>query len=404
MLVGKMEVLSMFYNNCTKKDIFDILGISGREDSYTDLIYSVFEISKLFKENLLKKFFEGNGNIEKLNMKIRSCYFTPEGSRKKIIPDIILYNDNKIVIIEVKIFSGEGENQLERYDKGLNEIKSQLGLSNDIKVDKFYLTLDKYNNLGGGFNSIVWKEFIDLIPNDDFDNDIIKICINCFKERVNEYASYSNNEVHISDSDNFKDIYNWYHFVSYEKILTQIFKEEIGNKQYIWDIWEGWENGENCYAASIQVYCKDSWKSKNEIKFKDIDNDDIDKEVIDKDLISVKSNYDIHYEIKIIGKNKIEFRIDYHTNPYLTSNDIKVYELYHLYDDRKKIIQNWKEHYRNEDGTVSRAQGKALYVYKKTYEIKDEWTVNDFKNVIYESIYNNEDKVNYLLSVINDFN
>ena len=393
-----MSTISLSFDTKTKKDIFDILGINGREDSYTDLIYSIFEISKDFKENLLRKFFEGDNEVEKLKMKIRSCYFTPEGSRKKIIPDIVLYTDNKIVIIEVKIFSGEGEDQLKRYNEGINEIKSQLELSNDIIVEKYFLTLDKYNELDGDFISINWEEFIGFIP-DDVNNDIINICIKNLKDRVNEYANYSTDEVVIADNVKFKDIYNWHHFVSYEKILKQIFNKEIKDKQYIWDIWEGWENGENCYAATIQVYCEDSWKSKKEIMF-----DANKEEVENKESISVKNNYDIHYEVKIIDKNKIEFRIDYHTNPYLTSNEIKGYELNHLYDDRKQIIKKWKESCKDEEGKVSRAQGKALYIYKQSYEIKDEWTVENFKNYINNLIENNKNKIEVLLSIINDFN
>ena len=384
--------------NINEKDIFDILGISGREDSYTDLIYSIFEISEGFRKKLLKKFFNGNEDIDNFEMKIRSCYFTPEGSRKKIIPDIILHNNNEIVIIEVKIFSGEGENQLKRYDEGLNTIIEQLKLDAAMNVNKYFLTLDKYedNKLGGGFKSLTWYEFIDLIP-DKTNSDIINKCIKDLKERVNEYDSYCRNEVDI------KDIYNWHHFVSYEKILKQIFKKEMIGEKYEWDIWEGWENGENCYAATIQVYCDKSWLSDENTKINI--NDEEDK-VINKDIISVKNNYDIHYEIKIIDnkdnkdKRRIEFRIDYHTNPYFTNKDIKGYELLSLDEGRKNIIKEFNEQYKNESNKLNKPQGKALYVYKDMVDIENNCTVGDFKNIIFDFINKNVNKVNNLLNII----
>lgn len=389
-----------------ESDVFDILGISGREDSYTDLIHSIFDVSDEFKKKILNKFFEVGGDIKDLNIKIRSCHFTPEGTRKKIIPDIILYNENKLVIIEVKVFSSEGKDQLKSYSAGVKKIKERLELKDEIEVGKYYLTLDKQNDLPGEFNSMTWKEFADLIP-ETIDNKFISnchainMCIKDLKKRVDDYDKYSTGDVDIEVEDSFKDIYKWHHFVSYEKILKQIFKNEFDIKQYEWDIWEGWESGENCYATSIQVYCDESWISHDKIDFKTDDNDD---KVINKDYITVTNNYDIHYEIKIIDNNKIEFRIDYHTNPYLTNNEIKGYELLHLYDDRKKIIEEFNNKYKDAElDKLNKAQGKALYVYKDVHEIDDNYTVGDFKRIINDLIENNKNKVKDLISIIKNY-
>lgn len=384
-----------------ESDIFDILGISGREDSYTDLIHSIFDMSDEFKKNIRDEFFEDGEDIKDLNIKIRSYYFTPEGTRKKIIPDIILYNENKLVIIEVKVFSSEGKDQLKSYSAGVEEIKEQLELKDEIEVGKYYLTLDKQNDLPGEFTSMTWKEFADLIP-ETIDNKFIcnchaiNMCIKDLKKRVDDYE-----DVNIDVSKNFKDIYKWHHFVSYEKILKQIFKDEFDVKWYEWSIWEGWESGENCYAASIQVYCDETWISHDQIVFNTDENDD---EVINKDYITVTNNYDIHYEIKIIDNNKIEFRIDYHTNPYLTNNEIKGYGLLHLYDDRRNIIAEFNSKYsEKEPDKLNKAQGKALYVYKDVREIDDGCTVGEFKRIINNLIENNINKVNDLISIIKSY-
>lgn len=396
----------MDYNK--ESDIFDILGIGGREDSYTDLIHSIFDMSDEFKKNILNRFFEDRGDIKDLDIKIRSCYFTPEGKRKKIIPDIILYNENKLVIIEVKVFSGEGEDQLASYSAGVKIIKEQLKLKDEIGVDKYYLTLDRQNNLPGEFTSMTWKDFADLIP-ETIDNKFISncqainMCIKDLKKRVEDYDKYSIGDVNIGDNRKFKDIYKWHHFVSYEKILKQIFKNEFENRQYVWGIWEGWESGENCYTASVQVYCDKSWITDTKIEFES--NEENDK-ITNKDSISAVNNYDIHYEIKIIDndyKVTVEFRIDYHTNPYLTNNEIKGYELLHLYDDRRNIIEEFNSKYRKDSDKLNKAQGKALYVYKDVYEIDDNYTVGEFKRIINNLIENNKDKVNDLISIIKSY-
>ncbi len=148
-------------------DTFDLLGVSGREDSYTDLIVHAFNQDAQFR-SLMLKFVDarpGSGWHARHRVKV-----PVPGSRKGNVPDIVLFDERQqIVAIEVKVWSGEGSEQLFRYSS--SEFKSGLtrklygddvvlGQSDRESFRLIYLTLDPYPvDTAGEFT---WKSFDEL--------------------------------------------------------------------------------------------------------------------------------------------------------------------------------------------------------------------------------------------------
>ena len=141
-----------------RKDIFDILGISTREDSFTNLIAEAFNNVKHeeFRDAVCSFLSHDEfciNNEEDCNIRTR-CVFNIEkgkttGDRSKILPDMLLISksQNKVVILESKIFSEEGYKQTAAYssdiflvelDEMLNREYDMLGT---IQKEFYYLTL-----------------------------------------------------------------------------------------------------------------------------------------------------------------------------------------------------------------------------------------------------------------------
>jgi len=76
------------------EQIFEILGISTREDSYTDLIAYAFNNSDTFRQKMLTNLNERDDG----NWKFRTrppIQIKDNDSRKKDVPDMILLNSKE---------------------------------------------------------------------------------------------------------------------------------------------------------------------------------------------------------------------------------------------------------------------------------------------------------------------
>lgn len=128
----------------TSPDTFDLLGISGREDPYTDLLVNAFNLDRQFRDRFLRFVGErpGGGWVAQSRVRVKRA-----DSRQADVPDIVLHNDStsRIVLVEVKIWSGEGVNQLERYSNpefSAVIAKRLLGSPKFRSCNLVYLTLD----------------------------------------------------------------------------------------------------------------------------------------------------------------------------------------------------------------------------------------------------------------------
>ena len=102
-----------------ENDIFDYLGINGREDSYTNLLKALFDNVPKYKTDLLKLLFNKDDlNVNDFYFETRRKYSRCDEDNKnhKEIPDAIIVDKtgNYFALIEVKVFAGEGEEQTQR--------------------------------------------------------------------------------------------------------------------------------------------------------------------------------------------------------------------------------------------------------------------------------------------------
>ena len=121
-------------------DIFKLFRVEYREDIYTYCLKSMLDSgTNEFRRRVGAQF----GFDDAFRFTREAYALSPNdggANRKNITPDLILYNERRIAIIESKMFSTEGYLQTKAYERGVNDIKRKLDIC-EADVSFYYLTL-----------------------------------------------------------------------------------------------------------------------------------------------------------------------------------------------------------------------------------------------------------------------
>jgi len=293
--------------------IFDILGIGGREDSYTDLIAYSFETSPDFKRNILAKLSVPDYDDWIVKTRLPIAIQSNTG-RKKDIPDMLMISKKGscIVLIENKIFSGEGWEQTRRYAS--EEFKSSLikYLNKNGMIDNhephmnfFYLTLDSEKPASSTFEILNYSSISECIP-DNLGTSKRDILLHELKERVDEYYNWKTpgNEDVIIDYLNIAQ-----RLVTPKKAFHTMVKymgiDETFNKEY----YQTGNRGSSDIPA-CQWYKDPQWRGTN---CKNVSNGYTCFE------INIDFQWDIRYD-------SFDLYLEYTTYPYQTREELKEYD------------------------------------------------------------------------------
>ncbi len=292
-------------------DVFDVLGISGREDSYTDLLKFAFDNNEHFKKNF-SKYFSGNAIKQYDDYKLWVRKQLPAiklSERKKEVPDMVLFSkiNNDFVIIENKIFSGEGYKQTLRYsDEGfLIIVRGVLGLNEKAIAKFYYVTLDAIKPESRKFTPKRWGEVISNCCKDvEFVNTQLKFLMNDLNARSLSYDNIATPNGKEKLSEYTKKTDRW---IDSYKLFTVFFDDfvEYGIKKLKLNSSYSYanKNGDKQYLI---LFWDDEWKSKG------------------REDIGFANVRNIHIELNWREKtNKLQLLIHYETEPYMTQTKIK---------------------------------------------------------------------------------
>lgn len=369
-------------NSLSNKDIFDVLAISGREDSFTNLIEYLYNESPKFKNNFNYLLFGDMLVDENLSIKTRTSYTNEHGGTN--IPDIIIYSRNYFCIIEVKVYAREGEKQTERYYNAHTEIEEKLGLNSCCVINKFfYITLRGIKADDGHFCSLSWSQIGKCIDENDSDvSPMTRLLMLQLKERCKSitYKPNSNLWIEATSTEKWKD----------ETGLVDALRICFGAEYDVISSWGGFKQATNSYSISAS-FGKKSWIGS---EF----NENIDYK-LEK---NAKECYQFHIEFEWDSiKNVLTVRLDYHLNPYKTRNEINknnasaTVEKYKVCNClRANVAKNLKNtdfaqkyHYNNHIGE------NLMILSSTTIKVENNWTVDDVKEQIMPFI---NDAVNFL--------
>ncbi len=344
-------------------DLFDIF--NAREDNFTNMLYFLYKKEPIFRTKFLKLIFgedfeEGDN---KVFFKTRTAYWKyisenivpdtntgdeliSKGCPKqtgKIVPDIILHNKEYFAIIEVKIFSGEGKQQTERYFEASKNIMENLKIEIDKDKQKYYfLTVNKAEPDCKEFSHISWTQIADCMGPNDCENEMAKLLTGQFEVRI-ESINYKDVDVDGLWKDQVKSI-KWSGAIRFYTALESLFKkiEKENNIQWAGYHWTGYNKSSNSYELSASFYPDDgSWQGKK-----------LEEAMQSKDP---NSCYDYHFEFKWNeATNNLTMRLDYHLYPYHSKNDIEKIKDKNLQefankcnkiraDNAREYKEKWKE-------------------------------------------------------------
>lgn len=299
----------------TNKDFFDILGINGREDSYTDLIKYAFDTSMEFKKKFCE-FFAGSFN-EDFSLSVRKKFTDNNLKPNNRIPDMFLYSKQKaeIILIENKIFSGEGNGQLNRYSEPafIAALKNEFKIDNDKVVKLYFVTLDGKAASCGNFIPTMWSTMIqNCTENIIFEDKRLSVLIEDLKTRSKHYADFKSP---VSDT----------RYAAYFQLCTK---------------WVNEQRAFECFFAEIKEWLEKEYELKSKFTWAnnisgtqfllvlyrpDWIGAEIDQEGLENTVLQDETYRNLHIELNWTPKNnKMSLSIHYETNPYKTKKELDI--------------------------------------------------------------------------------
>jgi hypothetical protein len=296
------------------QDVFDILSISTREDSYTSLIGNAFLLQKEFRKNLLCILGEVDASDWDIRIRCSISVNSLENIRKDI-PDLVLFSHavNKVIIIENKIFSGEGYKQTERYasTEFKNDIANYLNFSTQPCFKFFYLTLDRSAPLSKDFIPISYfDEILSCLQNIQFSNNTIDILLNDFRNRLLEYCNWPKPQENEAVLTYFKKTGKLVDCMrTFTIVMDEVFKNiGIGELDYKIGVTANRGSG----FIPLAVIYKNSWNGKDVDKYKPAYNG-----------INGRDCYNVHFEFQWdTNGDYLTLYLHYETNPYKTQKEL----------------------------------------------------------------------------------
>jgi len=317
-----------------KHDVFNILGISNREDSYIDLVKYLFDNWSYFKIRFCNMI--AGANVDDFILETRKTINVPGGKnniRKKIAPDMILYSkkQNLITLIESKIYAEEGYRQTDDYSESESIINQSLELPTASFQNHKYITLDGDTPSSTSFFPLKWANVIFECCK-DYDNisdSRTKLLVGDLYTRASEYSSLQQPKEDESYADYMRNRKRWITpFRLNKKFMEALCKDFLLDKKYSFESTYSHNMSGRQY---LYIISKNSWQ-----------NGDIN----DETKVNL-NNYNIHIESNWLeGYDWIKTAVHFETNPYITQNKLnkKSAELQNNY---RSLRQTFKECFNN---------------------------------------------------------
>lgn len=329
-----------------RKDIFDILGISTREDSFTNLIAEAFNNVKHEEfRNAVCNFLSHDEfciiNEEDCNIRTR-CVFNIEkgkstGDRSKILPDMLLISksQNKVVILESKIFSEEGYKQTAAYSSEifLVELDAMLireyNMQGTIEKEFYYLTLMGDSPCSERFKTLKWTDLIiNTTEGKKFDSPF-DLLMKDLLERAMELRTFV--ETPVSGTETFNDYYKLQGKWIDNRIIVKKYFGTILNglgKKYGESLSYSINKSEGRIPQILVTLMSPNWVRYN-----------LDEYIKDTPIGEFQYTRNIHIEFTWqVGAENASIMIHYETYPYYSQEKLK--EMFPLIEPVYKKYRN----------------------------------------------------------------
>lgn len=390
-------------------DIFKLFGVEYREDKYTNCLLKMIECGdEDFKEEVGIQFGFNDGEFK---WDRRSFNDIKSNSRKKITPDFVLYNKDRVAIIESKMFAGEGYKQTLDYGNNKNAIKNALGVPN-ADVALYFLTLSGVRPENQEFTPIKWDEFFErILSNAKFEDICLEVVRHNILEQVKQYKEFDNALYERAYHEMFNSDQYWISPFSilstgkYDRIWQQSSGKELfniynyritgnGHSEFVTDLFKDkWQKEGTEQYNNIRLFIRIGWLQKHPTVWLEwfYYNKDNINDYVKKDTNITKEMRDSLAQSLKDYKNtweKQNIRTEYLGPTRRTENSLTAlkYELkdsektfYELFEDIKEVIVYFSEEIDRIITSLS-IQGKYLTFDKEAYidAVKHSYLKNEY--------------------------
>lgn len=357
-------------------DVFEVLGISTNEDTFTNLMKYLFDHNHEFKINFINKFLNTDTTVSLENVVLltRTTYI-PE-TNERIIPDLVLYSKqlNEISVIEVKIHASQGKDQLKKYRDNVEIIKKAVGLKEDATENYYYLSIEEdMGKDNKDWNFVSWKKMEEVFGVHTASPGLYSLLWGV-SQRIKSLKKKSDFEEVKNYS--FNNYLRWNLWKSPGKTLEELITSHPEFKDILKEFdqiksYTQFAPATNT-AETTLILSKDSWQS--ELEYTD-------------ENCTVNNCYDFHIEIRIstdTERSYIRIRLDHHFNPYAPSSTMKeilgVDKYAILHNQKKEFIKEMKFKTYKDIGQKNKyrynaARGDYLWIISKDEEFENQETI-----------------------------
>lgn len=385
-------------------DIFKLFNVATKEDAYTFCLYEMIKTGPdTFKERVGKEFGFCDSNFTPFRGTIQLEEETDnkleeetDNNRKQITPDLILYNKNRIAVIESKMFSSEGYNQTMDYYKHkvrikqLLEDKTSVSFSDKVDYSFYYLSLSGQKPTNNNFTTIKWDDFYKSIFNGEdtlFENDeSLELIRKTILKQANAYKEFKKDMKNKKYGDLFNNEENYW-ITPLTLFSDGAFDEEwqkIISDEKI-EIWHGFVNGKGHSEFTTNIK-NGKWKIKG------------------------KNAYDnIHLFIRIEGNRQTPIiwlcweYWEYDKNgevQYMPTNKLKNHFNDEEYESAINNLKNYKMNYKNKYQTTSKSNN-SLKALKCKLQINDELMISEVMKDIKEVVNDYKKEIKTIVASFN---
>ncbi|MBQ6462799.1 MAG: hypothetical protein IJJ59_05715 [Pseudobutyrivibrio sp.] len=234
-------------------DLLELLHVDTKEDVYTFCLQAFLEGSIDCRRKSAK--YWGFSDDDDYNV-VRCAIESPTASRKVIIPDLMLFNNKHVAVIESKMYSSEGYKQTIDYDQAKEDILGKIE-TKATDISFFYFTLAGIPAENKEFKIVSWSEYYaDVLEDIRFDNEDdkgLKVLAAAIFERAKEYQTFSSDIKKQQYSDLINNKNSWIR--PYSLFTNGLIDKEWNKSTKLYRIYNGVVHGQG-----HATYRTDIWK------------------------------------------------------------------------------------------------------------------------------------------------
>ncbi len=320
-----------------KRDLFDVLGISTHEDSYTTLLAAIFNEpeGEQWARDYFQAVFKRPAPVGPVKVTPR-LYLRHEDMKRVDVPDLVFTFDDPVThvwLIEAKIKSGESSDQLIRYEKEAAQVKVLTaigaGKATNVEWHYSYLTLEGEESAKPTkFEPITYEPLSRILPPAPELGAELMPAYTCMRNRFLDYyrarhsgltdgtsiAGMALND-YLSGTWGLVDSKNRFHW------LTRQITEDLDMQP---TLTEAQSASNTAFVCQMRA---PGWQSDLAYGMGDV---------------RLYECFDLHLELQLAYKgDRVTLTFHYHTNPYIPG----LMNLKGIPADERTVHQQWRERF-----------------------------------------------------------